>query len=88
MIFEKNKVTFSQLQDFMVIAYGASDRESFASSLGYNFLDRGCEETVMAYADDIDNDCDGIIDEEICGDGLDNDGDNLLDEDCKGKNKQ
>lgn len=39
----------------------------------------------MRRGDEIDNDCDGSLDEEVC-DGLDNDGDGKIDEDCQRKN--
>lgn len=68
----------------MVIGYGASDRESFASTLGYNF-NPACTETVALPADGVDNDCDGQIDEETCGNEIDDDGDGLIDEDCTGE---
>lgn len=67
----------------MAVYYGASDRESFASVLGYNFEIR-CVETPMLPSDLRDNDCDGLIDEEICHDQIDNDGDGITDEDCTG----
>ena len=35
----------------------------------------------MSRGDEIDNDCDGQLDEEIC-DSIDNDEDGLIDEDC------
>ncbi|XP_067945009.1 uncharacterized protein [Watersipora subatra] len=69
---------------FMAIVYGASDRESFASNLGYLFPVSNCDDTDMILGDGVDNDCDNFTDEEVCADGLDNDMDGLLDEDCRG----
>ena len=39
-----------------------------------------CENTETSPGDDIDNDCDGQVDEEV-KDGKDNDGDGRIDED-------
>lgn len=41
---------------------------------------RDCTPTIMVQGDGLDNDCDGLMDEEIA-DGLDNDWDNRMDED-------
>ncbi|MEZ5291479.1 MAG: fibronectin type III domain-containing protein [Vicinamibacterales bacterium] len=50
------------------------------------FGDDGSGSNVEICGDGIDNDGDGLIDEncgtEICGDGIDNDGDGLIDENC------
>lgn len=73
-------------QGFMVIGYGTSDRESFASTLGYRFDNSGCRPSdMLTILDGEDNDCDGLTDEETCGDGRDNDSDGLVDEDCRGE---
>lgn len=37
----------------------------------------------MVIADHKDNDCDGRVDEEICGDDIDSDNDGLVNEDCE-----
>jgi len=76
------KIYHKYNKKFMAIAYGASDRESYASALGYDFLPRPCQMSVTTEGDGVDNDCDGSVDEEICGNGKDDDGDKLLDEDC------
>ena len=44
-----------------------------------------CVRTESMFGDGVDNDCDGLIDEELCtGDnrGTDTDGDEFVDEDC------
>jgi len=45
----------------MVIGYGASDRESFATSLTNYYGNAPCDETSMTKGDQIDNDCDGAV---------------------------
>ena len=39
-----------------------------------------CRKTAAIPSDNLDNDCDGLVDEEVI-DGLDNDGDGFVDED-------
>ena len=68
---------------FEAYIYGSGDRESFAYPTG------SCVHVVseckVSYqtviGDGRDNDCDGVIDEEMCDD-KDNDGDGKIDEDC------
>jgi len=49
----------------MVIGYGASDRESHATSLTNYYGNAACDEMSMTKADLIDNDCDGVVSEMV-----------------------
>lgn len=66
---------------FEALMYGRSDRESFALPLGMRLVVAGCVQTTQVEGDNIDNDCDGSIDEELCN-GIDDDADGSVDEDC------
>lgn len=65
---------------FGLLAYGYQYYDSFAYPGGLDLGRRDCVVTVPRPADGIDNDCDGIRDEEYLN-GLDDDGDGLEDED-------
>ena len=67
---------------FAAYIYGAGDRESYAFPTGMCLHEVTCEPSFQVVADGKDNDCDGVWDEELCGDNLDNDLDGLIDEDC------
>jgi len=51
---------------------------------GMRLVAQGCVPTTQTDGDNIDNDCDGSIDEEVCN-GIDDDIDGVVDEDCGGK---
>ncbi|KAF6021546.1 hypothetical protein EB796_020149 [Bugula neritina] len=70
--------------EFGAYMFATNDKETISTTLALN-APAQCEETVMRRGDEIDNDCDGSLDEEVC-DGLDNDGDGKIDEDCQRKN--
>ncbi|XP_063413689.1 IgGFc-binding protein-like isoform X1 [Mytilus trossulus] len=65
------------------ILFGKANLESYGFPVGLLLtpVNTGCQTQKMQYGDEIDNDCDGEIDEEEC-DGKDNDGDGRIDEDC------
>jgi len=68
--------------NFEAYIYGAGDRESIAYPTGACIKALGeCVPSTMFIADGKDNDCDGVIDEELF-DGIDNDLDGKVDEDC------
>ncbi|KAK3752648.1 hypothetical protein QZH41_000999 [Actinostola sp. cb2023] len=61
---------------FALITYGTLHRESYGFPAGLRITQpsRNCTASAMIPADDIDNDCDGRIDEEALN-GIDDDGD-------------
>ncbi|XP_067948374.1 uncharacterized protein [Watersipora subatra] len=77
-----NRFTHSNNQDFNVMVYGASDRESYGFALGADLSNSQCQESFMIRGDGLDNDCDNSIDEESCN-GVDDDNDGEIDEDCE-----
>ena len=67
---------------FEAYIYGSGDRESIAYPTGACIQALGeCVRSTMFIADGKDNDCDGVVDEELF-DGIDNDFDGEIDEDC------
>ena len=67
---------------FEAYIYGAGDRESIAYPTGACIQALGeCQRNRMVISDGKDNDCDGVVDEELF-DGKDNDFDGEVDEDC------
>ncbi|CAG2185566.1 unnamed protein product [Mytilus edulis] len=67
------------------ILFGMARLESYGFPVGLLLkpLNSGCQrQKAMEYGDEIDNDCDGDVDEEEC-DGKDDDGDGHIDEDCR-----
>ncbi|KAK2169631.1 hypothetical protein LSH36_8g06014 [Paralvinella palmiformis] len=68
--------------DFGVIQYGLKFQESYGMLAGQGLdpLPVTCLVTAVQWRDGIDNDCDGVADEEIAN-GIDDDGDSLIDED-------
>ncbi|XP_071147001.1 IgGFc-binding protein-like [Mytilus edulis] len=79
--------TVNHINDTMVIGgilFGKAKLESYGFPVGLLLtpVNSGCQAKAMDYGDEIDNDCDGEVDEEEC-DGKDDDGDGRVDEDCR-----
>ena len=66
----------------LVYSYGFVNYESYAQVGGMRVqaAGAGCSATATLPGDGIDNDCDGLTDEEL-GNGVDDDGDGVIDED-------
>ncbi|VDH98731.1 Hypothetical predicted protein [Mytilus galloprovincialis] len=79
--------TVNHVNDTAVIGgilFGKATLESYGFPVGLLLtpVNSGCQAKAMDYGDEIDNDCDGEVDEEEC-DGKDDDGDGRVDEDCR-----
>ncbi|KAK3083453.1 hypothetical protein FSP39_022988 [Pinctada imbricata] len=77
----------SPISIFGGFLYGRQRLESYAFPTGMRMapINVPCVPTTTQTGDGIDNDCDGLIDEEMCHDnwkGTDDDGDGTNDEDC------
>ncbi|XP_071151058.1 uncharacterized protein [Mytilus edulis] len=64
--------------------YGQAQYETYGFTTGMRLapINTVCVPTTNVIGDGYDNDCDGLIDEEICNNGADDDGDGVDDEDC------
>ncbi len=91
-VFDAATRTFSWTPGIMQVgSYNVTFRVSDGSRFDTEAVTIAVEEaeTQEICGDGIDNDSDGLVDEdcpvppvEVCGDGVDNDGDGLVDEDC------
>ena len=71
------------LEKFTLVIYGKTSRALFSFPAGLRWelgKDPSCSKTTTTGGDKVDNDCDGITDEEVHND-KDDDGDGLVDED-------
>ena len=76
----------SPIRTFFATLYSASGHESYATALGGRLTPipkskEQCQQSQMITGDLMDDDCDMLVDEELCN-GIDDDLDNLIDEDC------
>ncbi|OWF49489.1 Hemicentin-1 [Mizuhopecten yessoensis] len=67
--------------------YGQANYETYGFTTGMRMapINTVCVNSTSVVGDGLDNDCDGLIDEELCtsaNGGADDDGDGLVDEDC------
>ncbi|KAL3868223.1 hypothetical protein ACJMK2_041054 [Sinanodonta woodiana] len=77
------KINGSDIAVFLAVGYSYKDTETGGAYLpfGYRYTKLvDCANTTALNGDLLDNDCDGLIDEEMVN-GLDDDGDGLVDED-------
>ncbi|XP_062574882.1 IgGFc-binding protein-like [Saccostrea cucullata] len=67
------------------LVFGKAKIESYGFPIGLltQPVNSGCNAKAMSPGDEIDNDCDGEVDEEDCN-GKDDDADGRIDEDCSG----
>ncbi|XP_048745907.2 uncharacterized protein LOC125658641 [Ostrea edulis] len=75
----------SPIKVFGGYLYGKAKYETYAFSTGTRLapINTPCDLTTTEIGDGLDNDCDGLIDEEACWDSnTDDDGDSREDEDC------
>uniref|UniRef100_K1PPW7 Hemicentin-1 n=1 Tax=Magallana gigas TaxID=29159 RepID=K1PPW7_MAGGI len=75
----------SPIKVFGGYLYGRANYETYAFTTGTRLapINEPCTPSASAVGDGIDNDCDGLIDEEACWDSnTDDDGDSRQDEDC------
>ena len=78
----------SPLVNFTSIMYGITSTKMFSFPAGFKWelpMEQNCSKTQPQGGDEIDNDCDGVSDEELAN-GKDDDGDGKIDEDlanCK-----
>ncbi|XP_013411295.1 uncharacterized protein LOC106174328 isoform X9 [Lingula anatina] len=81
---QHSMVTKDPTKPFGLLIYGYSSGESYGTTAGMRLapINEPCNRTSQSVDDGLDNDCDGRIDEELCGNGIDDDGDGVQDEDC------
>eukprot|EP00058_Branchiostoma_floridae_P010573 XP_002596061.1 hypothetical protein BRAFLDRAFT_118067 [Branchiostoma floridae] len=76
----------SPIVTFGISVYGFTSPESYGYPGGLRLaqIAAPCVATATIFGDGVDNDCDGLIDEELAN-GLDDDGDGAIDEDLAGE---